>query len=250
MNNICKLIITIMIMFFLHGCKTPIKIFTQDTDYLKYHDFGLTKKEDGYYINILKKHNEKNMAIPAEWLTEPYDQDNILHDFVSTTNFHQAIASFEIGPDAVGLYLSSYDILYGGPAAAAAGRDVFLVYKPSENKIYSSEINLGISKYRIRDGGKFLALCHNFIISDINHDKYNDICITREEIVYENGSPIYKLHPAKWYLFKNDHWEYYPKFDGFFPIYSDFFVLPYFDMIKSPVDFVKDLSNLKYRKKN
>lgn len=234
--------------FFTYGCKQQDKIDTVDTDYIQYHNFSLIKKGNQYFIHVLKDHPLRRIPIPTHWLTEPSENENILHSYISTTDFSQTIASFKISDNAIGLYVSSYSVLQGGSAAAAGGRDVFLVYEPSKQKISPGKIDLGISKSRIRDSSKFYATCHKFMISDYNHDGFEDIGVTKEEITYQGFNRVYIMHPSQWYLFKKDHWEYDPRLDSFIP-WQDYFELPYFDIVKSPVDYVKDLSNLKYRGK-
>jgi hypothetical protein len=209
--------------------------------------FGLHSFEGNYFLLVKTNEYQKKITIPQKWLVPPDTAEN---GYVSTTNYDTIVTSFKIDEGQIGLHLSSYEIQKEGSAQAAAGRDVFLVYDWENHTVHPGIIGLGITKERIRSMG-FFATNTKFLISDINHDGLADIGIIKEELkcqqfVQQNDSmdiitsPFYKLHPIRWYTFQEDRWAQNNRYDGEYPTMS-YKELPLIGLIKSPVDFVKEI---------
>jgi len=234
-----------------------LSIFAQsDTELSKIVDttqFKLFIDTVNTNIQLSSNGNYKKIPVPWEWVMESKDKDDT-DEYVSSLNYDKKVTAFAIGADLIGFHLSSYEVQRRGSAQAAAGRDIFLVYIPSTHTLYRGNINLGVTKKRIRFAGCFSASYSKFLLSDINNDGYIDVGVVGEELKCETvkgidrdirQGPYYDAHPVRWYVFSKDHWEYAPRFDRRFPR-KDYWELPLIGLVKSPVDYVKGI----YRKSN
>jgi hypothetical protein len=215
------------------------------------NNFKLLRDQHGFG---LQAGNNKQLAIPSQWLIPPDEVEEDDESYVSSFHYDEPVTSFKIGDGRVGLHLSSYAIQKEGSARAAAGRDVFLVFDPNSMKLYPGDLKLGITKSRVRVMGCFSATFHSFIIGDINQDGLTDIGVVKEEMncepVYDEKKeidsmlkPYYEKFPIRWYVYMVTQWKYEPAFDGKYPD-REYYRLPLINLAKSPVDFLKEI----YRK--
>ncbi len=193
----------------------------------------------------------ENISIQNEWL---FPQDQIEEDenaYVTSFNYDHEVHSFSISKDLIGLHISSFAAQEQGSARAAAGRDLFLVFDPKSKKLNQGVINLGITKERVRSMGCYFAKFNNFFIGDINDDGFTDLGVVMERIWCEEyfdekeqvdaiSGPFYQKQPIKWYIFESTKWVYQSKSDGMKPK-NALIRLPLIGLIKSPVEFVKDI---------
>ncbi len=138
------------------------------------------------------------------------------------------VSVFRINPmgELLGLHLSSYEIHdYGWrtPEGAAGGRDIFLILDLKEDKLYKGNLDLGITKMRIKYGWCFSGKYTRFIIQYLPKDNKNDIGVITEEIKCTRhtkgektliGVPrYYNVNPIKWYTFRGKErgWQYSDK---------------------------------------
>lgn len=211
--------------------------------------FELIINYDREQISLSRKEINKNISVPWSWLmvSRADRKHEDVEDYVPSFNYDKEITVFSISNNLLGLHLSSYKIPKGGSAQAAAGRDLFLVYKLDTEKLYRGRVNLGLTKWRFRSSGCFSAVYTRFLLSDINNDTYMDIGIIKEELQcnkLESGiekKERYYKHPIRWAIFHKDRWEYLPQFDGRFPG-QDFVELPMIGLLKSPVDYVEEIN--------
>ncbi|MBN1271655.1 MAG: hypothetical protein JXB26_05235 [Candidatus Aminicenantes bacterium] len=191
------------------------------------------------------------IEVEKRWLFPPEDveTDESLH--VTSFDYNRDVTVFTISEYTAGVHISSYSIKKQGSAMNASGRDVFLILDTERKKIYPGNFKLGITKERMRDRGCFYATFNNFFIGDIDGNGLTDIGIVKEKIWCEEyfdkknqtdslSGPYYKKQPIKWYLFISDNWRCQSAYDGMKPE-GQFLKLPLIGLIKSPVDFVKDM---------
>jgi len=107
--------------------------------------FKLITKKDNFVLQHLSNDKTKDITIPRDWLIPPQAEKEEAESYVSSFNFDEKVTSFTIGPNWIGIHLSSYDIQKEGSANASAGRDVFLVYDSTKNRIFPGKLNLGKS---------------------------------------------------------------------------------------------------------
>jgi len=185
------------------------------------------------------------------WLIPQNQIEEEENTYVTSFNYDHEVHSFSISKDLIGLHISSFAIQKQGSAKAAAGRDVFLVFDPKSKKLNQGVIDLGITKQRVRYMGCFSAEFNNFFIGYINDDGFTDLGVVRERIWCEEyfdekeqvdsiSGPFYQKQPIKWYIFGSTKWKYQSKSDGMKPK-NALIRLPLIGLIKSPVEFVKDI---------
>ncbi len=189
---------------------------------------------------------KKTVRIPVErtWLVPRGEEKENEGNYVSAFKYNRGVGAFAIGNGEIGLHLSSYEIQAEGSAAAAAGKDVFLIYKPGAARVAAGLTGLGITKDRFRSGGCFRAANSMFIIADVNGDGLKDIGVIQESISCaarpENPDlylpPQYEQKPVKWYLYTRKSWMYGKSYDGKWV--AQFAELPLIGMDKGPVDVV------------
>ena len=206
------------------------------------------------------------ISIPREWLV-PADnlEDEEDSSPVDPFNYDGHVTSFPIGDGEIGLRISSFDAMTEGSMAAAAGRDVFLIYDPKLGKLRAGGFDLGITKERYRVDGCFRAQMAHLLIADVNQDGLVDIGVVKEEIwcpeigededdvsetqVAEHKklpseltniveTHLYQQHIAVWYVYTSEGWKLDPEHTGLPETFSE---LPLVGIVLSPVDFVGEL---------
>jgi hypothetical protein len=211
------------------GNTLPVKVRLDGTDFI---------------LLIETEQEQKQITIPPGWLGQQEDQEK---SYVSSFNFDTTVTVFNIGDGRYGIHLSSYEIQKGGSAQAAAGRDVFFIYNATIHALYPGIIDLGITKKRVRSMG-FFAGNTKFFLGDINKDGLKDIGIIKEEFRCKHYNdrtdrieqPKYKIDPIHWYILIDENWTQDLTFEGKFPD-SNYRELPMINLVKSPVDFVKEV---------
>ena len=184
---------------------------------------------------------QREFLIPAE------EEESAESDYVTPYDFASHVTAFPVRKDAIGLHLTSYSIQESGSAAAASGKDVFLLYVPESGEVFPGP-QLGITRSRVRMDGCFSALYTTALISDINKDGLMDLGLTQEEMICVeedgtvNADPFYQKHPIHWYTLLTNEWE-YNKFLHGASSTSPSWTLP--GLPKSPVEFVKEILNRK-----
>jgi hypothetical protein len=195
---------------------------------------------------ILKYQKEGKVAeipLQREFLIPAEEEETTESDYANPYNFDSKVTAFPVRKDAIGLHLTSYSIQESGSAAAASGKDVFLLYLPESGEVFPGP-DLGITRARVRTDGCFSALYTTTLISDINKDGSMDLGLSKEEMICIeedgtlNADPFYQKHPIHWYTLYGNEWE-YNKFlhgtDSAEPSWN----LP--GLPKSPVEFVKEV---------
>ena len=195
-----------------------------------------------FRLQITEHDKHRQISIPTSWLIPEEHEEN---GYVSSFNYDQTLTAFRIGGGLLGIQISSYDIQKEGSAQAAAGRDVFLVYKTQENRLYPGIINLGITKDRVRSAGTVYATNNIFLLADINHDGFKDIGIIKENLQFSPRNQAYNRYPPEWHIFKSNRWTHEADSIGIFPM-QEIIKLPLIGLSKSPVDFIKEV----YLRKN
>jgi hypothetical protein len=202
----------------------------------------LLSDSSGFSLQITEGDTLRQLSITASWLIPEEDEEK---GYVSGFNYDEVLTAFKLGRGLTGIQLSSYEILKGGSAQAAAGRDVFLVYDGQENQLYPGIINLGITKDRVRSAGTFYATNNIFLLADINDDGFKDIGIIKEDLEFSPPNQTYNRYPPEWYLFNKNCWIHEADSSGIFPP-QEIIKLPLIGLSKSPVDFIKEV----YLRKN
>jgi hypothetical protein len=229
--------------------------------------FTLQREGDNFFLQPLPlspKH--PRISIPKDWLVPPH-QSNDDEDTspVNPFNYDHRVTSFPIGNAQIGLHFSSFDAMTDGSMAAAEGRDVFLIYDPSEGKLRPGGFDLGITKERYRVHGCFRAQMVHLMIADINEDGLTDIGAVKEEIwcpeigededEVSDGQPaqhkklppelenvverhLYQQHIASWYIYTPQGWKLDTDRTWMPDTFSD---LPLIGITLSPVDFVGEV---------
>jgi hypothetical protein len=198
-----------------------------------------------HFILQIAAEDRARISVPRTWLVPAENEEG---SYVSSCNYDTTVTSFHIGKDRIGLHISSYEIQKEGSAQASAGRDVFLVYDAKNRRIYPGIIDLGITKERYRSAGCFFATNTRFILADINRDGACDIGIIKEDfkctpLLRQKGStemPVYEIHPVQWRVFDEDRWVRDDRFSGEISS-AEYRELPLIGLVKSPVDFVKEI---------
>jgi hypothetical protein len=214
------------------GGKKQINISTEQ--------FTLHTRNDQYYLSLNSAIKSPAIPIKNEWLKPPEIKEEEEGIPFSTTLYSERVTSFPIGNGEIGLQFSSFDMMTEGSMMGAGGRDVFLIFNPSDNSLRTGLIDLGITKERSRGEGCFSALMTHFLIADANHDGNLDIGVVREEIKCPEqedwlNPPSYVQHVLHWYLFRPEGWKKEEEDNGWPDDYAE---LPLIDMYLSPVDFV------------
>jgi hypothetical protein len=233
------------------------------------HRFTLRREGDSFFLQPLPlaaKHPP--IAIPTEWLIPPRNSDDCEDEDTSPVdpfNYDRRVTSFPIGNGEIGLRISSFDAMTEGSMAAAAGKDVFLIYDPKLGKLRAGGFDLGITKERYRVDGCFRAQMAHLLIADVNQDGLVDIGVVKEEIwcpeigededdVSETQAAehkklpseltnivethLYQQHTAAWYVYTPQGWKLDPEQAGLPETYSE---LPLVGIVLTPVDFVGKL---------
>lgn len=228
------------------------------------HQFTLQREGDNFFLQPLPlaaKH--PRIAIPKDWLVPPDDTDDE-DSPVDSFNYDRQVTSFPIGNGAIGLRLSSFDAMTEGSMEAAEGRDVLLIYDPSEGKLRLGGLDLGITKERYRVHGCFRAQMVHLLVADTNKDGLADIGAVKEEIWCpeigddEDEVPdgpaerkklpseltnivemhLYEQHNVIWYVYTPQGWKLDPDETGMPDTFSE---LPLTGIELSPVDFVGEI---------
>jgi len=92
--------------------------------------------------------------------------------------------------------------------------------------------DLGVTKERFRDVGRFRAKTAHFLVADINKDSLNDLGVVREEIECSS----YAQHPIAWYVFREGAWRLDTAYSDTWP--REWSELPLLGVTMTPVDFV------------
>jgi len=208
--------------------------------------FVLIVTDGKFALQFEGRGTTKRISVPREWLVPPRDEKEEESNYVSSFNFGPRITAFAMGNGKMGLHLSSFKLLQGGSAQAAAGRDVFLVFDPDASTVRRGLTGLGITKQRVREDGCFSARTAHFLLADINQDGITDLGVVTERIeclpaaenrdVDRTAQPVYSQHPAQWYVFGDGQWRMNPAYGGVLP--QDAAALPLIGMDLTPVDFV------------
>ena len=206
------------------------------------------------------------ISIPREWLVPPGNpEEEEGSSPVDPFNYDRHVTSFPIGDGEIGLRISSFDAMTEGSMAAAAGKDVFLIYDPKLGKLRAGGFDLGITKERYRVDGCFRAQAAHLLIADVNQDGLVDIGVVKEEIwcpeIGEDEDDVseaqaaehkklpseltniveihlYQQHVAAWYVYTPQGWKLDPEQTG---LPETFFELPLVGIVLSPVDFVGEV---------
>src|SRR5579864_4491958 len=228
--------------------------------------FTLRREGDNFFLQPLPldaKH--PRIAIPRDWLVPPHDTDDEEDSSpVDPFNYDRRVTSFPIGNGAIGLRFSSFDAMTEGSMAAAEGRDVFLIYDPSEGRLRPGGFDLGITKERYRVDGCFRAQMVHLLVADTNKDGLADIGAVKEQIwcpeIGEDEDEVldgtaeqkqlpselknivethlYQQHNVIWYLYTPRGWKLDPDQTWMPDTFSE---LPLTGIALSPVDFVGEL---------
>ena len=230
---------------------------------LNTNQFALISTDGKLALQFEARGKKQQVSVPSGWLVPPDEEKAETSNYVSSFNYDRRITAFALGNGKLGLHLSSFKLLRGGSAQAAAGRDVFLVYDPDASTVQRGLTGLGITKQRVREEGCFSARTAHFLLADINRDGITDLGVVTERIeclpAAENrdvdriAQPVYSQHPVQWYVFSDGQWRMNPAYGGVLP--QDSVALPLIGMDLSPVDFVgygywKSHDPAKWRSKN
>ncbi len=233
--------------------------------HVDYDSFKLLKNNSGYYLTYKNDNTIRKYDIPNEWLTTKKSIHKKLEKHVSLDKFMVQVTAFHItsAQELIGLHLSSYDIHdFGGrtPIGAAGGRDVFLIFDRKKGKLYRGNLDLGITKMRIKYGRCFSGKYTRFIIQYLPLDNKNDIGVITEEIkctqytkgkkTFLEGPRYYSVSPIKWYTFrgKDQGWQYSNKtiknipLDGFLDV-GGIISLPNLCLEQTTIEFIKRIKN-------
>jgi len=203
--------------------------------------FSLHSENGQYFLSLNSSIKSQTVPVRNEWLKPSGAQEEQDEGIpFSTTLYSSRVNSFPIGNGEIGLQLSSFDMMTEGSMMGAGGRDVFLVFNPSDHSLHPGLIDLGVTKERSRGGGCFSALMTHFLIADADHDGNLDIGVVQEEIKCPEqedwpNDPSYVQHVLHWYLFGPQGWKKEEEEHGWGDDYAE---LPLIDMYLSPVDFV------------
>jgi len=198
--------------------------------------FVLITTDGKFALQFDARGKKQQVSVPRGWLVPPEEEKEEISNYVSSFNYNRRITAFALGNGKLGLHLSSFKLLRGGSAQAAAGRDVFLVFDPDASDVQRGLMGLGITKERVREDGCFSARTTHFLLADTNKDGITDIGLVTELIECRTAQPVYSQHPVQWYVFSDGQWRMNPAFGGVLPLHPA--ALPLIGMDLSPVDFV------------
>ena len=118
------------------------------------HQFALQQEGDNFFLQPLPLASKyPRTAIPKDWLVPPHESDDEEDpELVNSFNYDRHVTSFPIGNGEIGLRFSSFDAMTEGSLALAEGRDVFLIYDPSEGKLRPAGFDLGGRLFSCPDG--------------------------------------------------------------------------------------------------
>ncbi|MEM7048513.1 MAG: hypothetical protein AAF604_02590 [Acidobacteriota bacterium] len=194
----------------------------------------------------------QSVPVPREWLMPAQQVREEESTYVSSFDYSKPVTAFRVTNELIGLHLSSYQIQKEGSARAAAGRDVFLLFDPQRQELHEGLMDLGVTKRRIRFMGCARAYHHDFTLEDINGDYRTDIGVKKDEIrcdlVHNEIEDVDYFvskeasHEWRWFVLEGDQWRYSASHDGRAPSASSV-ELPFIDMLKSPVDFVREMTS-------
>jgi hypothetical protein len=231
------------------GCaaELPAKPSMSGEQVISTGQFKLVSEPERFVLHVSLPERQEQIIIPRHWLIPPQEEKKEEDHYVSSFNYDSQVTSFAIGNGQIGLHLSSYEAMTEGSAAAAAGRDVFLIYDPRKSVVLKGLMQLGISKERVRVDGCPHAKAAHFLLADINGDGLTDLGVVWEELncdLEDNilPQPLYTQAPIRWYVFQPDShhsgqpaWDLAGDYSGKFP--KDYSELPLIGMTMSPVDY-------------
>jgi len=262
---------TLQLFLIFAGCSSSLSLAQQSVVghraiAVSTHQFTLQSEGDNFFLQPLPLAAKRpRIAIPRDWLVPPHDTDDEEDSSpVNPFNYDRHVTSFPVGNGKIGLRVSSFDAMTEGSMAAAAGKDVFLIYDPSDRSLHQGGFDLGITKERYRVDGCFRAQMVHLLVADVNGDGLADIGVVKEEIwcpeishdedevsdaqpaEHKNLPPelknivemhLYQEHNVVWYIYTPNGWKLDP--DQTWPnAYSE---LPLTGIGLSPVDFVGQL---------
>jgi len=209
--------------------------------------FKLVSEPERFVLHVSLPERQAQIIIPRDWLIPPEEEKEEADHYVSSFHYDSQVTLFAIGNGQIGLHLSSYEVNDEGSAAAAAGRDVFLIYDPRKSVVLKGLMHLGISKQRVRTDGCPTAKAAHFLVADINGDDLTDLGAVSEELKCDREDdisprPLYTQAPIHWYVFQpgthpfgQPGWELDSSYAGKLPKhYSE---LPLIGMTMGPVDY-------------
>ena len=206
--------------------------------------FRLIPGDGKFSLEVTSAKGTARIPVERKWLIPPGEEKEDAENYVSAFHYDQTVDSFAVGDGKIGLHLSSYTIQKRGSAAAAAGKDVFLVCNPGTAHLADGLTSLGITKVRLRSDC-FRAENSIFILSDVNGDRLTDIGVIQESISCDaqpQGAGLeytrsnYAQKPVRWYLYSQNKWAYNPAYDGKWA--AGYRELALIGMATGPVDFV------------
>jgi hypothetical protein len=205
--------------------------------------FQLLIEGKRFFLQFSSGPRTERLAIPRDWLIVPAEEKEEEELSVSSFRYDQQVTSFPIGNGEIGIQLLSYNMMREGSMQAAAGRDIFLIFDPTAQKLRPGHMDLGITKERSFGEGCWSASMVHFIVSDVNQDGRADIGTIKEEIRCPEGEDLwegdsYQQHPLHWYLYTADGWKRETDDSGWPDSYAE---LPLIGIEMSPVDFVGHL---------
>jgi len=209
--------------------------------------FKLVSEPQRFVLHVLLPDRQEQIIIPRDWLIPPPEEKEEEDHYVSSFKYDSQVTAFAIGKGQIGLHLSSYAANDEGSAAAAAGRDVFLIYDPRKSVVLKGLMHLGISKERVRGAGCPTAKAAHFLVTDINRDGWTDLGVVWEELKCDreedlSPQPLYTQARIRWYVFQPSSraagrpgWHLARHYSGKFPKHCA--ELPLIGMTMSPVDY-------------
>ena len=209
--------------------------------------FKLVSEPERFALHVSLPERQEQIIIPRAWLIPPQEEKEEEDNYVSSFHYDSQVTAFAIGNGQIGLHLSSYEANDEGSAAAAAGRDVFLIYDPRKSVVRKGLMHLGISKERVRAAGCPTARAALFLIGDIDGDGLTDLGVVWEELKCAREGdasprPLYTQAPIHWYVFQpgsrppgQPGWHLDRVYSGKLPQhYAEF---PLIGMTMTPVDY-------------
>ena len=177
----------ILFLVFAGGSKVPAigqqKVVKHNAIAVATRQFALQRESDNFFLQRLPLASKyPRIAIPRDWLVPPHETDDDEDpDLVNAFNYDRHVTSFPIGNREIGLRFSSFDAMTEGSLALAEGRDMFLIYDPSEGKLRPGGFDLGITKERYWVDGCFRAQMAHLVIADANGDDLTDIAWSKRK---------------------------------------------------------------------
>ncbi|MEZ5331852.1 MAG: hypothetical protein R2991_07310 [Thermoanaerobaculia bacterium] len=211
--------------------------------------FRLEERSDAHH---LVSADGLDVVVPREWLFPAEAVAAEEETYVTSLAWDETVTSFPIGGERVGLHLSSYAIAEGGSAAAAAGRDLYLLLDPASGALFRG-LDLGESKGRVRVGGCFAAWFRRVFVGDVDCDRRLDLAVVEERIscvpveepmvgaepeqLVTLERPVLARSALQWHRAEGEAWVRAERLDGRLPCMG-LLELPLQGIVKSPVDFV------------